>query len=139
MKFIDPVLMPQTQVVQSTEPTLPTMVQAPGPFMFAPIPVPQDTYTPLGFATIIITIASAATIGSNMVDVHNGTMSKTQAVINGFAKGTAASLILSLTNKKSLADIGMTAAALAGTGYLIDKIMKKGPEASCPPGGTDAP
>ncbi|MGD9824366.1 hypothetical protein, partial [Desulfobacter sp.] len=105
----------------------------------APIPVPRDTYTPLEFAAITITIASAATIGSNMVDVHNGTMSKAQAVVNGLAKGTAASLILSLTDKKTLVDIGITAAALAGAGYLIDKIMKKGPDASCNSRGTDAP
>ena len=107
--------------------------------MLAPIPVPQDTYSPLEFAAITITLASAATIGSNMVDVRNGTMTRTKAVVNGIAKGTAASLILSLTDKKSLADIGITAAALAGAGYLIDTIMKKGPDALRDTRETDAP
>jgi hypothetical protein len=139
MNLFDPVLAPQDPALRPAEPTLLSMVQVPGPVMLAPIPVPQDTYTPLEFAAITITIASAATIGSNMVDVHNGTMTRTQAVVNGLVKGSAASLILSLTDKKSLVDIGMTAAALAGAGYLIDKIMKKGPDASCAPRGTDAP
>jgi len=127
MNIFDPVSGLQNSVVQPGEPTLLSMVQVPGPVMLAPVPIPQDTYTPLEFAAVTIAIASAATIGSNMVDVQNGTMSKTRAVVNGLAKGTAASLILSLTDKKSLADIGITAAALAGAGYLIDKVMKKGP------------
>ena len=131
MNIFDPVLAPQDPALRPVGPILPSMVQVPGPVMLAPIPVPQDSYTPLEFAAITITIASAATIGSNMVDVQNGTMSKTQAVVNGLAKGSAASLILSLADKKSLVDIGITAVALAGAGYLIDKIMKKGPDASC--------
>jgi len=138
MNIFDPVLTPQNPAPPSAEPILPSTVQAPGPVMFAPIPVPQDTYTPFEFAAITITIASAATIGSNMVDVRNGSMSKTKAVVNGLIKGSAASLILSLTDKKSLVDIGITAATLAGAGYVIDNLMKKGPDASCDPPGTDA-
>lgn len=136
MNIFNPVLVPQESVAQ---PTLLSMVQAPGPVMLAPVPVPQDTYPPWEFAALTIALASAATIGANVADVQNGTMSKTQAVVNGLAKGTAASVILSLTDKKSLADIGITAAALAGAGYFIDKIMKKGPDASCAPRGTEAP
>jgi hypothetical protein len=74
-----------------------------------------------------------------MADVQNGTMSKTRAVVNGLAKGTAASVILSLTDKKSLVDIGITAAALAGAGYLIDKVMKKGPDVLCDSRETETP
>ncbi|WP_035239125.1 hypothetical protein [Desulfobacter vibrioformis] len=132
MNSFDPVLAPQNSILRPAESTLPSLSQA-----FGPVPVPRESYPPLALAAI--TIASAATIGSNMVDVQNGTMSKTQAVLNGLAKGTAASLILSLTGRKSLVDIGMTAAALAGAGYLIDTIMKKGPEAPCATRGTDAP
>ncbi|WP_320041866.1 hypothetical protein [uncultured Desulfobacter sp.] len=139
MKIFDLVLGPQESVVQSAEPTLRSMVQVPGPPMFAPIPIPQDAYTPLEFAAVTIAVASAATIGSNMVDVQNGTMSKPRAVVNGLLKGTAASLILSLTDKKSLVDIGITAAALAGAGYLIDKAMKKGPDTICEPRETETP
>jgi|GEM_PF-4144799 len=139
MNIFDPVSGVQNSVVQPGEPTLLSMVQVPGPVMLAPVPIPQDTYTPLEFAAVTIAIASAATIGSNMVDVQNGTMSKTRAVVNGLAKGTAASLILSLTDKKSLADIGITAAALAGAGYLIDKVMKKGPDALCDSRETETP
>jgi len=137
MNIFDPVLAPQNSILRPAEPTLPSLVQALGPVRLVPVPVLQESYPPLAFAAI--TIASAATIGSNMVDVQNGTMSKTQAVVNGLAKGTAASLILSLTDRKSLVGIGMTAAALAGAGYLIDTIMKKGPEAPCASRGTDAP
>ena len=149
MNIFDPVLTPQDPAHQSESPTLLSMiqqiggqqigVQQPGPVILAPVPVPQDTYTPLEFAAITITIASAATIGSNIVDVQSGAMSKTQAVANGLAKGTAASLILSLTDKKSLVDIGKTAAVLAGAGYLIDKIMKKGPDVLCDPREKKAP
>lgn len=139
MNIFDPILAPQNPTLRSEAPTLVSMVQVPGPVMFAPIPVPRDTYTPLEFAAVIITLASAATIGSNIVDVQNGTMSKTRAVINGLAKGTAASLILSLTDKKSWGDVGITAAALAGVGYLIDKLMKKDPDDLCDPRETQAP
>nr|WP_320189932.1 hypothetical protein [uncultured Desulfobacter sp.] len=139
MNIFDPVLGPQDSEVQPAEPTLRSMVQVPGPVMLAPVPIPQDTYSPLEFAAVTIAIASAATIGSNMVDVQNGTMSITQSLVNGLVKGTAASLILSLTDKKSLENIGITAAALAGAGYLIDKVMKKGPDALCESRETETP
>lgn len=139
MNIFDPVLGTQDPVTQPAAPTLRSMVQVPGPVMFAPVPIPQDAYTPLEFAAVTIAVASAATIGSNMVDVQNGTMSKSRAVVNGLLKGTAASLILSLTDKKSLADIGITAAALAGAGYLIDKAMKKGPDTICDTRETETP
>ncbi len=101
MNIFDPVLGSQNSVLQSAEPTLRPMIQVPKPVMLAPVPIPQDTYTPLEFAAVTIAIASAATIGSNMVDVQNGSMGKTRAVVNGLVKGTAASLILSLTPKKA--------------------------------------
>nr|WP_319490399.1 hypothetical protein [uncultured Desulfobacter sp.] len=139
MNIFDPILGVQDSVTQPAEPAFGAMDQVPGPPMFAPIPIPQDAYTPLEFAAVTIAVASAATIGSNMVDVQNGTMSKPRAVINGLLKGTAASLILSLTDKKSLVDIGITAAALAGAGYLIDKAMKKGPDTICDTRETETP
>lgn len=139
MNIFDPVLAPQDSQVQPAAPTLGSMGQVPGPVMFVPVPIPQDTYSPLEFVALTIVIASAATIGSNMVDVQNGTMSKKRAMANGLVKGTAASLILSLTEKKSLADIGITAAALAGAGYLIDKVMKKGPNTLCDSRETETP
>lgn len=102
-------------------------VPQPGPVsgILRPAPIPEEQFTPLGFMAATLTIASAATIGANMVEVDNGTMTKCQAVVNGVAKGTAASVILSLTPKKTVLDIALTAAALAGTGYAIDRIMKK--------------
>ncbi len=104
------------------------LTPAPGPF-FAPIPIPQDTYTPLEFAAATLAIASAATIGANMVDVQNNTMTGTKAVVNGIAKGAAATVILSLTPKKTVWEIALTAAALAGAGYAIDRAMKPKPHA----------
>jgi len=139
MNIFDPVLESQVSVPQPVASTPQSMVQVPGPVMLAPVPIPQDTYTPLEFAAVTIAIASAATIGSNMADVQNGTMSITRAVVNGLAKGTAASVILSLSDKKSLTDIGITAVALAGAGYLIDKVMKKGPDAPCDSRETETP
>ncbi len=139
MHLFDPVLTPQDPRFKPPEAVLPSSDQTARSVMFAPIPVPQDTYTPLEFATITIVLASAATIGANMVDVQNGTLSKTLAVVNGVAKGTAASLILSLTDKKNVVDIGITASALAGAGYLIDKLMKKDRATMCAAPGEDLP
>ncbi len=139
MNLFDPVLTPQDLTLNPPDTSLPAISQVPRSVMFAPIPVPQDTYTPLEFAAITIILASAATIGANMVDVQNGSLTKARAVVNGLAKGTAASLILSLTDKKSVLDIGITASALAGAGYLIDKVMKKDREALCAAPGEDLP
>ena len=97
---------------------------APAP-VFQPIPIPADRYSPLGFGAATLTIASAATIGANMVDVHNGAMTPPQAVANGIAKGVLATVILSVTPKKSTLDVLVTAAALAGAGYAVDRMMKK--------------
>lgn len=66
-----------------------------------------------------------------MVDVKNGTMTKKQALVNGIAKGAAASVVLSLTEKKNIVEIALAAAALAGTGYAIDRMMKKNKDEIC--------
>lgn len=107
-------------------------VQQPEPVQFfRPTPIPEDQFTPLGFMAATLTISSAATIGANMVDVRNGTMSHGKAVVNGIAKGVAATVILSLTPKQTVVDIALTAAALAGTGYAIDRVMKRTKDQIC--------
>ena len=131
MNIQPPVQVPTRQPLRAAGTAFVPVTQTSGPALFAPIPIPQEQFPTWEFAAITVTIASAATIGANMVDVQNGTLSKSAAVVNGLAKGAAATVILSLTEKKTLLDIGLTAAALAGAGYMIDRIMKKAPEASC--------
>jgi len=97
----------------------------------APIPVSADQFSSAGFMTATLIIASAASIGGNMVDVKNGTMTQSQAVVNGVVKGAAASVVMAFTPKKNIVDIALTAAALAGTGYAIDRIMKKNKDEIC--------
>ena len=98
---------------------------------FRPVPIDQDKFSTIGYMTATLAIASAAAIGSNMVDVRNGTQSKTQAVANGLAKGAAASLVLSVTPKQTVTDVALTALALAGTGYAIDRVMKRNKDQIC--------
>ena len=81
--------------------------------------------TPAGTIITTLTIASAVTIGSNMVDVQNGSMTMPQAVLNGVVKGTAATLILDATARSTVLQVAMAAGVLAGAGYLIDSAMKK--------------
>ncbi len=131
MNIQSPVQAPVQQPFLAADTTPIPVTPVPGPALFAPIPIPREQFPAWEFAAITVTIASAATLGSNMVDVQNGTLSKSAAVANGLAKGVAATVILSLTEKKTLLDIGLTAAALAGAGYMIDRIMKKAPESSC--------
>ena len=108
-----------------------SLVRIPGPLMARPIPVPQDQYTPLGFIAATLTIASAATIGANLVDVRNGTMSKGGAVVNGLVKGAVVTMILSLSDKNTPLGIGLTATGLACAGYVIDRTMKKNRDKIC--------
>ncbi len=129
MQIFDSILNPDTAPEDPL--AFQTLVQVPGPAMLQPIPVDQGQFTTLGFMSATLAIASAATIGANMVEVQNGTMGVKDAVVNGLAKGVAASVILAVTPKENTAEIALTAAALAGAGYLIDKSMKKKPEAIC--------
>jgi hypothetical protein len=71
-----------------------------------------------------LTIASALAIGSNLVDVRRGSMTLPGAVLNGLVKGAAASLILAGTRRTTVGQVVLAAAALAGTGFLIDSTMK---------------
>lgn len=129
MNIFDPILLPQTAIPAPA--AIPTATPVQRPLPLQPIPVPQDRYTTFGFMAATLTIASAASIGSNMVDVRNGTMDTGTAVVNGLAKGAAASLILALTPKDTSVQVGLTAAALAGAGYYIDRSMKKNKQEIC--------
>ncbi len=95
-----------------------------------PVPVTLDTALPQRFSTVgqvssSLTIASAVAIGSNMVDVRNGGMSLSQAVVNGVVKGAAATLIINNTTRNSTLGVVLAAGVLAGAGYVIDTVMKK--------------
>ncbi len=90
-----------------------------------PAQVPLPAKTTIGTVTTTVTLASALAIGANMVDVKNGTMSMTGAVLNGLAKGSVASLILSATLRPTPQSVAIVAGMLAGAGFLIDSKMKK--------------
>ncbi|PID41206.1 MAG: hypothetical protein CR981_04250 [Proteobacteria bacterium] len=79
----------------------------------------------------VLTVASAVSIGSNMVEVRNGGMTIPQAVVNGIAKGAAASIVLKVTERRSPLGVVAAAGVLAGTGYLIDSMMKKRKTQQC--------
>ncbi len=93
------------------------------------IQVPQ--FTSVSSIATTLTVASAASIGSNLVDVRNGSMTMGQAVANGMAKGAAVSLILSSTVRSNALQIGLAAGILAGAGYMIDSVMKKSKRDLC--------
>ncbi len=78
-----------------------------------------------------LSLASAVSIGSNWVDVCNGAMTPAQAILNGFAKGAAATLILRATTRSTPVQIVMAAGVLAGAGFLIDSAMKKSKRELC--------
>ena len=88
-------------------------------------PVAGYPFSPFGSIAATLTIASAASIGSNLVDVKNGTLSLPLALLNGVAKGAAASYILSKTTRSTTGEILVAAGFLAGAAYLIDAKMKK--------------
>ena len=96
-----------------------------------PTPIPEENFTSTEFAVATVAVASAATIGANLVDVQKGTMTPKMAVGNAVVKGVAASLILTVTPKRTAMDIALTAVALAGAGYAIDRIMKKSAAEIC--------
>lgn len=87
--------------------------------------------SPVGTVAATLTIASAFSIGSNMVDVQNGGMTFPQAITNGVVKGVAASLILNVTARSTAIQVVFTAGVLATAGYLIDSAMKKNREEFC--------
>ena len=84
----------------------------------------MPTKTTIGTVTTTVTLASALAIGANMVDVRNGTMSMSRAVLNGLAKGSAASLIMSATLPSTPQRVALIAGLLAGAGFYIDSNMK---------------
>ena len=98
-----------------------------------PTQVPLPAMTTIGTVTSTLTLASAMAIGANMVDVRNGTMSMSGAVLNGLVKGTAASLIMSATLRSTPQAVAIVAGMLAGAGFFIDSKMKKKKEKLCRP------
>nr|WP_320012562.1 hypothetical protein [uncultured Desulfobulbus sp.] len=84
--------------------------------------------TPLQAGTTmlgVLSVASAMSIGSNWVDVRRGALTPGQAVVNGLAKGVAATLIIQATSRSTPLQVALAASVLAGAGYLIDSTMKK--------------
>ncbi len=93
--------------------------------------IPAPRFSPLGTVASTLTIASAVSIGSNMVDVRNGAMTLPEAVANGVVKGTAATLIINATARSTVLQVVLSAAVLAGAGYAIDSLMKKNKRDLC--------
>jgi hypothetical protein len=93
-----------------------------------PQPVQPGPFSLVGSVAATLTIASAASIGANMVDVRNGSISLPFAILNGLAKGAAASYILSKTTRSTTGEVLVAAGFLAGAAYLIDAKMKKSPQ-----------
>ena len=87
--------------------------------------VAGEPFSQVGRLAATLTIASAATIGANLVDVRDGAMTMPQAIFNGLAKGAAVSYILSRTTRSTTGEVLVAAGLLAGAGYLIDSQMKK--------------
>ncbi len=93
------------------------------------IPVqPGPPLTTLGAVAATLTVASAASIGSNWLDVQRGEMTPAAAVVNGLVKGTAATVILNSTARTTALQVGFAAGVLAGAAYIIDSVMKKSKE-----------
>ena len=90
--------------------------------------VPAVSWTTLAST---LAVASAASIGSNMTDVRNGSMTVTQAVANGLIKGAAASTILARIPRHTAAEIVIACGALGVAGYMIDSVMKKNRQELC--------
>ncbi len=89
---------------------------------------PEPPATTLGTVAATLTVASAASIGSNWLDVQRGRMAPVDAVVNGLAKGTAVTVILNSTTRSTALQVGLVAGVLAGTAYIIDSAMKKNNE-----------
>ncbi len=98
------------------------------------LPAEVSAWSPLktmGDMLNILGIASAVSIGSNWVEVRNGTMRPAQAVFNGVAKGAAAPLLLKAASHRTPLQIAFTMGILAGAGFLIDSAMKKDTRERC--------
>ncbi len=111
------------QTVQKTAPFTPQVIR--------PTTTSAPPFSPAGTVAATLTIASAVSIGSNMVDVRNGAMTIGQAVLNGVVKGTAATVIINSTARSTTLQVGMAAAFLASAGYLVDTLMKKNKQELC--------
>ncbi|PID75298.1 MAG: hypothetical protein CSA20_07805 [Deltaproteobacteria bacterium] len=85
----------------------------------------KSGFSPLGNVAATLTIASAMAVGSNLVEVRAGNLPLSVAVVNGLAKGVAASYILSKTTRSTTAEVVAAAGVLAGVAYFIDAKMKK--------------
>lgn len=79
--------------------------------------------------TTTLTIASALSIGSNLVAVGRGDITMPQALLNGVAKGAAATLVLSAFRRTTVMQVVMTVFVLGGAGYLIESAMREPAEA----------
>lgn len=95
------------------------------------MPSAGPPFSPAGTLAVTLTVASAFSIGSNMVDVKNGSMTTGQAIVNGLAKGVATSVILAATTRSTVGQVALAAGVLFGTGYLVDSAMKKDREELC--------
>ncbi len=98
----------------------PSLVQPVSP---APFGTPGEVVTTL-------TLASAVSIGSNMIEVQRGTMPLSRAVLNGVAKGAVAALVVQATSRSSVFQVALAVSVLASAGYAIDTIMKPQPVAA---------
>ncbi|PIE58685.1 MAG: hypothetical protein CSA33_01925 [Desulfobulbus propionicus] len=88
-------------------------------------PLPTSPSVSMGVLVSTLAVASAASIGSNMIEVKNGSMTVSRAVANGLLKGAAASTILSRLPRQSPLEIVAACGALGVAGYMIDSIMKE--------------
>jgi hypothetical protein len=95
-----------------------------------PVNPVQQACAPVSLAETLV-IASALSIGSNMVDVQKGAMALPRAITNGFAKGMAATLILNTTSRETTVDTVITVGILATAGYMIDQAMNIDRGTSC--------
>ncbi|PIE73553.1 MAG: hypothetical protein CSA20_02520 [Deltaproteobacteria bacterium] len=105
------------------------------PFFATPSLSPVQSASPAPFGTpgevvTTLTLASAVSIGSNMIEVQRGTMPLSRAVFNGVAKGAAAALIVQTISRSSVLQVALAASVLASAGYVIDTIMKPQPAAA---------
>ena len=94
------------------------------------IPAPKE-FSPVDNIFATLALASALSIGSNIVDVQTGAMTIPQSVVNGVCKGAAATLILNATAGSTALQVVFAAGALATAGYIIDATMKKDLHAPC--------
>ncbi len=83
---------------------------------------PGDARQP-GIVTTFM-IASAMSVGANLVDVRQGRRSFSHALINGFAKGAVSTMIVSGPVPDTPVKVAGTIGLLAGAGYIIDSVME---------------